>query len=162
MAILPITGHVDLSCIHRRMVKEHELMVKDTGYKAHRYISYVQLGRILDSLDYEVFNKLNDAYFEVNIEQTADDWYAVDGKELRGNIDAVSGEKRGENIVKSVSHQDFNSQVIGFYHGSKDSEKTVVQAYFSTQESIESAYSFDALHTCPKLLENIDTKGGIY
>ena len=57
---------------------------------------------------------MNDAYFDVNIEQILDSWYAVDGKELRGNIDGVSGEKRGENIVKSVSHEDFSSQVIGF------------------------------------------------
>ena len=162
MAVLRTTGHLDLSCIHRRMVKEHDLMVKDTAYKALRCISYVQLGRVLDSIDYEAFNKLNDAYFEVNLEQIADDWYAVDGKELRGNIDGVSGEKRGENIVKSVSHEDFSSQVIGFYHGAKDSEKTVIQDYFTRQESIESAYSFDALHTCPQLLESIDSKGGIY
>ena len=162
MAILRTPGHLDLSCIHRRMVKEHDLMVEDTGYKAHRCISYVQLGRVLDSLDYEGFNKLNDSYFGVNIQQVINDWYAVDGKELRGNIDRVSGEKRGENIVKSVSHEDFSSQVIGFYHGAKDSEKTVVQNYFSTKESIESAYSFDALHTCPQLLESIDSKGGVY
>lgn len=105
---------------------------------------------------------MNDAYFDVNIEQILDSWYAVDGKELRGNIDGVSGEKRGENIVKSVSHEDFSSQVIGFYHGAKDSEKTIVQDYFSTKESIESAYSFDALHTCPQLLESIYSKGVVY
>lgn len=40
MAILRTTRRLDLSCIHRRMVKEHDLMVQDTSYKAHRCISY--------------------------------------------------------------------------------------------------------------------------
>ena len=40
MAILRTTGRLDLSCIHRQMVRKHDLMVQDTSYKAHRCISY--------------------------------------------------------------------------------------------------------------------------
>ena len=61
-----------------------------------------------------------------------------------------------------VSHEDLESQIMGFYQGNKESEKTIVQQYFNQQDTLASAYSFDALHTCPVLLESIENKGGIY
>ena len=80
--------------IHRRMVKEHDLMVNDTSYRAQKCVYYVQLGRILESLDYETFNQINDQYYEVQSEQIEGLWRAVDGKELRGTIDGVLGNKK--------------------------------------------------------------------
>jgi predicted transposase YbfD/YdcC len=162
MSLLRCTGHVNLAMIHRRMVKEHGLMVTDTGFRAKKCVSYVQLGRILESIDYESFNKINTTYFGIQTNQIEGLWLAVDGKELRGTIDGVSGDKRGENIVKMVSHEDLESQIIGFYSGKKESEKTIVQQYFQGQDTLTGAYSFDALHTCPTLLETIENKGGIY
>ena len=148
--------------LHRRMVKEHDLMVNDTGFRANKCVSYVQLGRIIESTDYEAFNRINGQYFEVQTEQIKGLWRAVDGKELRGTIDGVSGDKRGENVIKMVSHEDLESQIIGFYSGKKESEKTIVQQYFNQQDTLHDAYSFDALHTCPILLESIENKGGVY
>lgn len=162
MSLLRCTGHVSLAMIHRRMVKEHELMVVDTSFRTKKCVSYVQLGRILESIDYEMYNKINADYFDIRADQIEGLWLAVDGKELRGTIDGVSGDKRGENVVKMVSHQDLESQIIGFYSGNKESEKTIVGQYFKGQETLIGAYSFDALHTCPTLLEEIEKKGGIY
>ena len=162
MSLLRCTGYVNLAILHRRMVKEHDLMVNDTGFRAKKCVSYVQLGRIIESIDYETFNRINDQYFEVQTEQIEGLWRAVDGKELRGTIDGVSGDKRGENVIKVVSHEDLESQIIGFYSGKKESEKTIVQQYFNQEDRLNSAYSFDALHTCPVLLESIESKRGIY
>lgn len=148
--------------IHRRMGKEHELMVNDTAFRAKKCVSYVQLGRILGGIDYQSLNEINAHYFDIQTEQIEGLWLAVDGKELRGTIDGVSGEKRGENVVKMVSHEDLESQIIGFYSGNKESEKTIVQQYFKGQDVLTNAYSFDALHTCSTLLEEIEKKGGIY
>jgi hypothetical protein len=92
MSLLRCTGH-SLAMLHQRMIKEHELMVIDTGFRANRCISYVQLGRILESIDYESFNKINTVYFDIQTEQIEGLWLAVDGKELRGTIDGVSGDK---------------------------------------------------------------------
>jgi len=61
-----------------------------------------------------------------------------------------------------VGHEDSESHIIGFYSGKKESEKTLVQRYFNQQQTLNSAYSFDALHTGPALLESIENKGGIY
>lgn len=133
--------HVSLAMLHRRMVKEHELMVIDTDFRVKRCVSYVQLGRILESIDYEIFNKINATYFDIQTDQIEGLWLAVDGKELRGTIDGVSGDKRGENVVKMVSHEDLESQIIGFYSGKKESEKTIVQQYFQGQDTLNGAYS---------------------
>ena len=64
MSLLRCTGHVNLAMLHRRMVKEHDLMVNDTGFRAKKSVSYLQLGRILESVDYEVFNEINNQYFQ--------------------------------------------------------------------------------------------------
>ena len=79
-----------------------------------------------------------------------------------GNIDGLSGKKRGENVVRMVSHEDKKSEIIGFYAGDKESEKTVVTAYFEQKQALNGSYSFDALHTAPDLLTSIDSKGGSY
>jgi len=162
MAILRSMGKVDIASLHRWMVKEHPQMVLDTGYQSRRCISDTQLRRVLSSLDYELFNKLNERYFGAGILEVPGGWRAVDGKELRGNIDGVAGEKRGENLVRLVDHEDSQSSVMGFYHGAKASEKTVVKDYFSAQTTLNGCYSFDALHTAPALLEVIDGKSGVY
>jgi hypothetical protein len=80
MSLLRCTGHVTLAMIHRRMVKEHELMVIDTAFRAKKCVSYVQLGRILESIDYEAFNRVNAVYFEIQTEQIEGLWFALDGK----------------------------------------------------------------------------------
>ena len=82
---------------------------------------------------------------------------------MRGTIDKVAGEKRSENIIQQVSHQEKSSQLIAFYNGSKESEKTLVQKHFEAEKDLSGcAYSFDALHTNAGLLTDIAQKNGIY
>jgi predicted transposase YbfD/YdcC len=144
------------------MVREHGSLVAETGYESVKPISDVQLRRILSSLDHSLYNQVNTDYFGKAVSASAGFWQAVDGKELRGNIDKVKGEKRAENLVRAVSHQDLQSQIIGFYQGSKESEKTVVKNYFDKQTNLGGGYSLDALHCYPTLLEKIAEKAGIY
>lgn len=54
------------------------------------------------------------------------------------------------------------SCIIGFYQGSKESEKTVVKNYFDQLTTLSGGYSLDALHCYPSLLETIADKQGIY
>lgn len=81
---------------------------------------------------------------------------------MRETIDGVSGDKRGENVVKMVSHEDLESQIIGFYSGKKESEKTIVQQYCQSQHTLIGTYGLDTLNTCPTLLEELENKGEIY
>lgn len=162
LSILRSVGNLNVSVIHRQMGREHENILSILGLKRRKLISDSQFRRVLNSIDYQSYNDLNDRYFGVSIVETLGEWKAVDGKELRGNIDGLSGQKRGENVVKMVSHEDKSSQILGFYNGRKDSEKTIVQDYFRGQETLSSSYSFDALHTSVGLLEEINGKSGIY
>jgi hypothetical protein len=63
----------------------------------------------------EVFDNLVFAQFGIHLNEQEKDWFAVDGKELRGSIE--SGEKRGEAVV----------QVVGHTNRSKPSGKIIIQ-----------------------------------
>ncbi len=167
-AVLRSGTGLDVASIQRRMEKEHEGLSVLLGHSSKQSISDAQLRRVLAGVDYQSYNQLNQTYFGVSLSESAPaaklpkEWQAIDGKELRGTIDGVSGEKRGENVVRMVSHERSQSEIMGFYQGDKESEKTVVKAYFSRQPALSEAYSFDALHTHPALLETIAGKEGTY
>lgn len=162
MALLRTGKRLKIASIHRWMVREHAQLVAETGYESVKPISDAQLRRVLASLDYSLYNQVNETYFGKAICSSDSFWQAIDGKELRGSIDKVKGGKRGENVVRAVSHQGLQSQIIGFYQGSKESEKTVVKNYFDRQTNLGGGYTLDALHCYPTLLETIVEKGGIY
>ena len=145
------------------MKRDHLKLIADTACKSASCISYSQLKRIMGFFDYEAFNELNEYYFASKITKDGLNWQAIDGKELRGTIDKALGQKRNENIVQQVSHQEKQNKFIGFYDGSKESEKTLVFDYFKGLKNLKgSAYSFDALHTGSKLLDLIEDKQGVY
>ncbi len=48
-------------------------------------------------------------------------------------------ERKEENVVRAISHQDLQSQIIGFYQGNKESKKTVVKEYFDKQTTLSGA-----------------------
>ncbi len=167
IALLRSGKRLNISSIHRWMQREHAQLVAETGLlaiegKKGKPISDVQLRRILSGLDYSLYNQINQAYFGAAVCVSEGLFQAIDGKELQGSIDGLKGEKRGENVVRAVSHQDLQSQIIGFYQGNKESEKTVVKNYFDQQTTLSGGYSIDALHCYPTLLETIANKGGIY
>ncbi|MBX2840355.1 MAG: ISAs1 family transposase [Flammeovirgaceae bacterium] len=154
------------------MVREHDILALDVNSKSKKCISRTQLMRILDDFDLmrilddfdsRHFNELNTVYFAGNLEYDGLYWQAIDGKELRGNIDKVKGEKRAENVVFATHHSDRQSSIIGTYSGKKASEKRVVAEYFENQQDLSSqAYSLDALHNSVSLLKEIAGKQGVY
>ncbi len=88
------------------------------------------------------------------------EWFAVDGKELRGSIEV--GNKRGEAVVQAVSHS--SGQVAGqdYYSGEKESEVPVVRKLLREQGLASQKISLDALHCKPASLEIITRSGGKY
>jgi len=163
LAILRSSSKLNYSIIHRIMQRNHEFFKNQVGEVSIRPISYSQLKRVLAKINYESFNSINQTYYNKQVEHEGLFWRAIDGKELRGTIDKVAGQKRSENIVQMVSHQDQSSQLIGFYNGSKESEKTLVQKHFESEKELNgSAFTLDALHTHPGLLTAVAQKNGIY
>ncbi|WP_375562298.1 ISAs1 family transposase [Bernardetia sp. OM2101] len=144
------------------MCRSYEELAQDLGIEVSRCISYTQLQRILKESDYQEFNKINESFFNQRIEKDDSEWYAIDGKELRGSIDGVVGEKRGQSIVSRTSHGSRQTSIIGWYNGSKDSEKPVVSHYFKSHDHLLGKYTLDALHLSDELPVLIAKKGGIY
>lgn len=162
IALLRSEKRLNIASIHRWMQREHGQLVAETGCESKKPISDVQLRRLLAGLDYSLYNQVNETYFGKSVCGSEGFWQAIDGKELKGSIDGLKGEKREENVVRAVSHQGLQSQIIGFYQGKKESEKTVVKEYFDKQTTLSESYSLDALHCYPTLLETIAEKKGIY
>ena len=162
-AILRSSGKLSISKIHRMMLRDYPQLCSDVGYTGSPCISRVQLCRILAWFDYEQYNSINMLYFNKHVAKQSLQWYALDGKELRGSIDKANGAKRGENVVTKVSHGDRASEIIGFYNGDKESEKTIVTQYIDSRAQIPNeGYSVDALHISSCLLSKIERKSGIY
>ena len=157
-SILRSTGMLSYSQIHRIMKRETKYLKRKIGQKSGNCISYSQLKRILASVGYHKLNEINSKYFGKTVRKDGLNWEALDGKELRGTIDKALGEKRSENIVQQVNHHSKESFAIGFYNGSKESEKTVVKTFFKEQKSLKgNAFSLDALHTAEKSENFVNT-----
>ena len=145
------------------MVRDHKWLLGIVGKGGGKAISYSQLKRILKSFDWSEFNSANVEFFGKEVACDGLSWKAIDGKELRGTIDKAIGQKRSENIIQQVEHSGNGALPIGFYNGSKESEKTVVKDFVDEQESfVGMGLSFDALHTNAELLSMITGKQGVY
>jgi hypothetical protein len=158
VSILRTDKLLNMSVIHRAMQDCWPQLAHELGVCVARCISYSQLKRIIRSLDIESFNTINVAYFGSSLEHQGQHWYSLDGKELC----TVVGEKRGHSVVSLTAHQDGQSEVVGYYDGSKESERPVVSAYFEQVGPLKDGYSFDALHTFPRNLALISQRGGTY
>jgi len=162
-AIIRSSGYLNYYKIYRQMKRDVEFIQNKLGLEQKQCISYAQLRRILSMIDYQEFNEINDRVFGKTIKKKGREWKSIDGKELRGTIDKIAGKKRGENLVQQVFHADKENKVIGFYNGSKESEKTTVKQFFGENTDFAGeAFTLDALHTDTSLLETINEKNGTY
>lgn len=87
-------------------------------------------------------------------------WFAVDGKELRGRIS--KGATRGEAIVQAVDHKHQQVAAQGFYNGRKESEKAAVRTLLSQHKLLGQHISLDALHLAPTTLAAIAQAKGCF
>ena len=159
IALLRSQSKVSLSHLHRNMRRDHKKLIAVLGLSQVECVSYSQLRRIIMTFDYMEFHHLNLQFFGKAANKEGGKWSALDGKELRGSIDKNAGETRGEAIVLKANHQSKQAEVIGFYSGKKQSEKTVINSFFTDNESLNGeCFTLDALHNSSKLLSTIHRK----
>lgn len=151
-----------MSVIHRAMQDSWQELAEQLDLKVKKCVSYSQLKRVIRGIDIESFNAINAQYFGSTVSQQEPHWQSVDGKELCGSIDGVLGQKRGQSVVSLTVHQTGQSEIVGYYDGSKESEKPVVTAYFEEVGPLKGGYTFDALHTFPRNMELIHQRAGLY
>ena len=160
-----LLGRNRLSSIQRFIANRLEDLCSWTGHYAEKAVSDTQLRRILRGVDWQKYNELNAAHFNLTIEQVSgEEWVGLDGKELRGSLERdESGDKakRGEVVVNAVRHKD--SQVVGqtYYRGDKESEKIAVRELLHKGLSKKSI-TLDALHCDPETTALIEQGGGRY
>jgi predicted transposase YbfD/YdcC len=157
-----LRGYNKPASIVRYLKKEHKWLQRQMNFKTSKSISDPQFRRLLSLVNLTEYNNLNDSFFEIGIsyDPQKEEWYATDGKELRGSIDLSLGHKRGESVVRLIGHQSKEANIVGFYNGQKESEKPVVKLMLEQQKGIK--ITFDALHTDKENLEIIHQNQGQY
>lgn len=149
-----------LSSVHRSMVNTHSLLCGALGLDIERIVSRAQLPRILEKVNLSVFETLLFRYYKVELSDAEKQWFAGDGKELRGSIE--KGDKRGEVLVQLVRHGDRAVLGQSFYNGTKESEKPCLQRLVQQTGAQSQKITADALHLCPAMTEPIEQNGGIF
>ncbi len=122
-AMLRSDKRLNLSYLHRLMQEECPALCEELGLEPRSCISYSQLKRILRKVDYRAFNKINEHFWDSAIEQEQQECYAIDGKELRGSIDGVAGEKRAQNVVSRSAHLAKESLIVDFTMAAKSQKR---------------------------------------
>jgi len=114
----------------------------------------------LRKVDGSAFSKLIFQHYGVELSESEKQWFAGDGKELKGSI--LKGDKRGEAVFQLVAHRD--RQVLGesFFNGVKKSEVKALRALLKLDKVATQKLSMDALHFKPKTLLPIAKAGGIF
>jgi len=155
VSILLSYDHLSLSKIHRNMKRYYVHLCISLHKDIDRCISRTQLSRILSDFDYESFLSIQ------HKENDSCDWHAVDGKELKGSIDSKKHKTRGLSIVYAINTNSNFQRLLGFYDGTKESEKNVVRERICDLPE-GSKVTLDALHNSVGLLTDIEQNNRFY
>jgi len=107
----------------------------------------------------EVFSQLIFSFFSIDLTGKEKQWFASDGKELRGSIS--KGDCRGEAVVQIVSHKDRSVHGQVFYNGMKESERPCVAELLQAELGSQKI-TLDALHLIPETVKQIEKQKGIF
>lgn len=150
----------NLSSIHRSMVNTHKKLCTHLNVEIERAVSRAQLPRILCKVSLVKFEELLFEHFVIELDKEEKQWFAGDGKELRGSIE--KGSKRGEALVQLVRHED--GAVLGQsrYDGKKESEKPCLRNLVEAQNAQTQKITADALHLYPAMTKLIEQAKGVF
>lgn len=144
-----------MSSIHRSMTNTHGQLCAHLGIEAGRPISRAQLPIVLKKVDLRFFSDLLFSFLGAKLSDGEKQWFAGDGKELRGSI--ATGQKRGE----AVAHEDRAVYGQAFYNGQKESERPCIRQLLENGLCGQKI-SLDALHLVPETVGKIAGNGGTY
>ena len=154
-----LVGRQKLSGIHRFIANRVDWLGELTQIEAAKPISRAHLPRLLDRLDWPVLNRLIERCFGVRVEcDGAQQWVAVDGKALRGTLDA--GDK--QNLILAVAHG--TREVVAQVRqcGDKSSEIPEVRTLLKDSGLEKQKVTLDAHHFNPATLGQIRQADGTY
>ena len=160
--VLALLSHRDgsLSSMHRHLAHHYPELASALGVQQERPVSRSQLPLILAQVQVAVFERLLFAEYGARLKPAVKQWFALDGKELRGSIE--TGARRGEALVQVVSHAQQESLAQDYYTGTKESEVPVARDLLASSGVVAEKVSLDALHCKPDTLKPIAQAGGKY
>lgn len=150
----------NLSAVWRHLQNHYEPLVEVLGVEKKKAVSRAHLPRILERISLSVFDELLMNEYGVKLSKQEREWFAIDGKELRGSIE--KGRTKGETIVQSVAHESGQVQSQEMFTVKESSEVKVVRRMLSDKELAGQKISLDPLHLKPKTLEQIVSAKGTY
>jgi predicted transposase YbfD/YdcC len=148
-----------LSAIHRSIQNTHAQLCTHLGIADSPPVSRAQLPLVLKNIDVQLFSELLFKFCGIKLNKEEKQWFAGDGKELRGSI--LKGEKRGEAVVQLVHHDSGQVYDQVFYNGHKQSERPCLQQLLEGEVASQQI-TLDALHLIPETITRIADEQGIY
>lgn len=149
-----------LSSIYRSMKNMQKHLCKAIGIENKPVVSRSHLPILLSKVNVELFADLLLTHYGIELSQDQRQWFAGDGKELRGSIN--KGDRRGEVSVQIVAHKDRSVVAQRFYNGTKESEKPCLSALVQQSRVCQQGFTADALHLHPEMTGPIAQAGGIF
>ena len=150
----------NLSSIQRHLKNHYEKLVVHLGVEKKKAVSRAQLPLILGAVAVSVFDGLLFAHYGIKLNEAEREWFAIDGKELRGSIE--SGARRGEAVVQAISHSGQQVVAQDYYSGEKESEVPIVRKLLEAGGLASQKISLDALHCKPITLAMMAQSKGKY
>ena len=149
-----------LSSLHRHMVNHFAALCQLTQQSDKKPISRAQLPLLLAKVNGSLFAKLLFEWFELRLDAEQKRWFALDGKDLRGSIQA--GHTRGEACESVLAHD--SEEIVGqaYYSGAKESEKLVVRQLLNDMGLHNQKITLDGLQLNPLTINAIEGSGGVY
>ena len=152
-----------MSGIHRYISNKIDWLKDILNHPEATAVSRAQLPRIVEVVDWNDLNQTVEEFFSVNIELLDGEWFAVDGKTLRGTItDKKNKAHENEKIVVCVGHK--SQQTVyqrPIVYGESDEISEVRQLLQDTELS-QQKVTLDSLHAQAETLEIINLDGGEY
>ena len=148
-----------LSSIHRSMLNTHKQLCAHLQIAYSNPVSRAQLPLILKRIDVQLFSTLLFSFSGIELVKGERQWFAGDGKELRGSI--IKGDVRGEVVVQFVSHAGRWVYNQLFIHSHKESERPCIRKLLMGELGAQKI-TLDALHCIPETVKQIEKQGGIY
>jgi hypothetical protein len=149
-----------LSVLHRSMVRQQKSLCSLLNIEYEPVISRSHLPVLLKKVNCEFLGDLVFKHFGVHLQIHSKIWLAIDGKELRGSI--LVSYTRGEAIVQAITHTSKRVYSQGYYNGSKESERPVVEKLLEDKVLASPKLTLDALHFTPQVLKMIAGENGVY
>lgn len=110
-------------------------------------------------VDVDIFSELVISFFGIKLSDIQREWFASDGKELRGSI--LKGDTRGQAVVQVVGHKNRMVYKQGFYNGKKESERPCVSGLLDGEFGSQKI-TLDALHLIPETVKQIEKQKGVF